>query len=79
MDSIKDLLVKKNLDEPTEMTALNEYCHELFNFTPKLSLKNDCIWLSVPNGMLATELRMRLPEITRRCGLTKKLIIRIGS
>lgn len=78
MDSIKDILVKKDLDEPTEMTALKEYCQELFNFIPKISLRNDCLWLTVPNGMLATELRMRLPEITRRCGLTKKLIIRIG-
>ena len=78
MDSLKDLLTKKNLDEPTEVTALKEYCLALFSFTPKISLKDDNIWMSVPNGILATELRMRQPEITRRCGLTKKLIIRIG-
>lgn len=78
MDSLKDLLTSKNLDEPTELTALREYCQQLFNFTPKLSRKNDAIWLIVPNGILATELRMRLPEINRRCGLTQKLVIRIG-
>jgi hypothetical protein len=78
MDSLKDILVKKDLDEPTEVTALKEYCQELFNFTPKISLKDDLIWMSVPSGALATELRMRLPEIQRRCDLTKKLVIRIG-
>jgi hypothetical protein len=78
MDLLKDILVKKDLDEPTEVTALKEYCQELFNFTPKISLKDEAIWMSVPSGVLATELRMRLPEIQRRCGLTKKLIIRIG-
>ena len=78
MDSIKDILATKNLDEPSEVVALKEYCQELFKFTPKVSHKNDSIWMSVPNGILATELRMRQPEITRRCGLTKKLIIRIG-
>lgn len=78
MDSLKDLLSAKNLDEPTEIVALREYCQQLFHFTPKISTKNDCIWMLVPNGVLATELRMRLPEINRRCGLTKKLVIRIG-
>lgn len=78
MDSLKDILSTKNLDEPTELAALREYCQNLFNFTPKLSLNKNGIWMSVPNGILATELRMRLPEISRRCGLTQKLIIRIG-
>ena len=78
MDSLKDLLVNKNLDEPTEITALRGYCQSEFNFTPKINIKNDNIWLLCPNGILATELRMRFPEIKRRCDLTKKLIIRIG-
>jgi hypothetical protein len=78
MDSLKDILAKKDLDEPTEVTALKEYCQELFKFTPKISIRNDLIWMNVPNGILATELRMRLPEIQRRCDLTKKLVIRIG-
>ena len=78
MDSLKDLLAAKNLDEPTEVTALREYCQGLFNFTPKISIKNDCVWLIVPNGILATDLRMRTPEIIKRCGLTKKLVVRIG-
>jgi hypothetical protein len=78
MESIKDILVSKNLDEQTEITALKKYCEELFNFTPKISLRKNMIWMNVPNGILATELRMRLPEINRRCGLTQKLIIRIG-
>lgn len=78
MDSIKDILAKKELDEPTEITALKEYCIEVFDFKPKILIRKDAIWLYAPNGILATELRMRFPEITRRCALTKKLVIRIG-
>lgn len=78
MDSIKDILSQKELDEPTELTALKKYCQEQFDFKPKLSLRKDSIWLYAPNGALATELRMRFPEINRRCGLTQKLVIRIG-
>jgi len=78
MDSIKDILDKKDLDEPTEITALKDYCQELFQFKPKITIRGDAIWLYAPNGILATELRMRFPEIKRRCGLTTKLVIRIG-
>lgn len=78
MDSIKDILAKKELDEPTEITALKEYCKEMFDFIPKIIIRKDAIWLYAPNGILATELRMRFSEINRRCGLTQKLVIRIG-
>lgn len=78
MDSLKDILLSKNLDEPTEITALRQYCEETFHITPRIVMKNDALFLNVPNGMLATELRMRTPEIVRRCGITKKLVVRIG-
>ena len=78
MDSIKDLLAKKDVDEPTEVTALKHYCKQQFNFTAKISLRTDILWLSVPNGILATELRMRQTDIITRCGITKKFRIKIG-
>jgi len=78
MESIKNLLASKNLDEPTEIAALREYCQNLFNFLPEISIKNDCIWLKVPNGIIASELRMRITDIQMRCGLTQKLVIRIA-
>jgi len=78
MDSLKDVLSKKNLDEPTEITALKQYCQEFYQFEPKITIAKDLLWLTVPNGILATELRMRQPEIITRCGITKKLRIVIG-
>lgn len=78
MDSLKDLLVHKNLDEPTEVTALKNYCKDRFNFEAKISLNGDVLWLTVPNGILATELRMRQTDIITRCGITKKFRIKIG-
>ena len=78
MDSIKNLLIQKDLDEPTEVTALKNYCQQQFHFTAKISLSQDVLWLTVPNGILATELRMRQTDIIARCGITKKLRIKIG-
>lgn len=78
MDSLKDLLEQKNLDEPTEIAALRMYCEELFKVTPKISISGDILWCKVPNGIIATELRMRQLEVVSRCGITKKLRITIG-
>ena len=78
MDSIKNLLQNKNLDEPTEITAIRSYCESILNFTPKINVNNDIIWVAAPNGILATELRMRQNEVIERCGLTKKLRIKVG-
>ena len=78
MDSIKDLLQHKNLDEPTEVAALRGYCEDLFKVTPKITINGEILWCKVPNGIIATELRMRQPEVISRCGITKKLRITIG-
>ena len=78
MDSIKDLLQQKNLDEPTEITALKRYCMDSYSFEPKIKINQTDLTLFVPNGILATELRMRQKDIIKRCQLTKKLSIRIG-
>ena len=78
MDSLKDLLVAKSLDEPTELVALRNFCHDQYNIEAKIQVKNDIIWLSLPNGLIATEVRMRQSEIITRCGITKKLRIKIG-
>jgi hypothetical protein len=78
MDSLKDLLVSKSLDEPTELVALRSFCNDQYNIEPKIQVKNDIIWLSLPNGLIATEVRMRQSEIIKRCGITKKLRIKIG-
>lgn len=78
MDSLKDILASKDVDQPTEVTALKRFCQEQFNFEAKIKISPQYITVIVPNGILATELRMRQQEIIRRCQLTKKLMFRIG-
>ena len=79
MDSLKDLLLKKDIEEPSELKSLREYCEQFFNFTPKLVDNKETITLYAPSGPAASELRIRQAEIQRRCQLTRKLFIRIGS
>ena len=77
MESLKDILINKNLDEPTEISALRKYYIELFDEIPELQISGDYLVVYVPNSKIASELRLRMPEITRRCQPTKKLFIKV--
>ena len=78
MESLKDLLLEKNLDEPSEVTALRDYYQALFKKKPSVKITANAIVLTVPNGKIATEMRARQLDIEMRCQLTKKFIVRIG-
>ncbi len=79
MDSLKDLLISKNLDEPGEVSALKEYFHSTFKISPIIKIGQNAIVVTVPNSKLATEIRGRVLEIERRCQLTKQLFVKVGS
>jgi hypothetical protein len=79
MDSLKDLLFDKNLDEPSDVSSLKDYLHATFQITPTIKVSQNAIVVIVPNSKLASEIRGRVLEITRRCQLTKQLYIKVGS
>ena len=79
MDSIKDLLINKNVDEPGEVSSLKEYLHSTFQISPIIQVSPKAIVVIVPNSKLATEVRGRVLEIERRCQLTKQLFVKVGT
>ena len=79
MDSLKDLLQYKNVDEPGEVSALKEYFHSTFQISPIIKVSPKAIVVIVPNSKLATEIRGKILEIERRCQLTKQLFVKVGS
>lgn len=78
MDSLKDLLIQKNLDEPSEVIALKDYYQSNFKLPAKVNLTQNSIILVVPNGKIATEIRSRTLEIQRRCQLTRKFYVKVS-
>jgi hypothetical protein len=79
MDSLKDLLIDKNLDEPSDVSSLKDYFHSTFQISPTIKVSQKTIVVIVPNSKLAAEIRGRVLDITRRCQLTKQLYIKVGS
>lgn len=78
MDSLFNILGDKNFDEPPEATSIKKYVQETFQSPATVLVRDTEIVVTVGNGALASALRMRGPELKRRCQLTKKLVIKVG-
>ncbi|MEK7594171.1 MAG: hypothetical protein AAB436_00850 [Patescibacteria group bacterium] len=78
MDSLHSILSNKDFDEPPEMSAIKKYVQDEFGAEVGVQVRDKDIVISVPNASLANTLRLRGPEIKRRCQLGKKLTFRIG-
>lgn len=79
MDSLSSILSGKDFDEPPEMNSIKKYVLDEFQSPVSVQVRDNDIVVSVPSAALANMLRLRSPEIKRRCQLDKKLIFRIGS
>lgn len=78
MDSLSNILSRKDFDEPPEMTSIKKYVQDEFQVAVSVLVRDKDIVVQVPNAALANTLRLRGPEIKRRCQLTKRLTFRIG-
>ena len=79
MDSLHSILSNKDFDEPPEMAAIKKYVQEEFRTKVSVLVRDKDIVITVPSAALAGTLRLRGPEIKRRCQLTKRLSFRISS
>ncbi len=78
MDSLLNILTNRDFDEPPEMSSIKKYVHDEFGVSVGVQLRERDIVIMVPSAALANTLRLRGPEIKRRCQLTKRLTFRIG-
>ncbi len=77
MDSIFKVLSNKNFDEPPEMASIKKYVLDEFKIEVGVQVREKDIIIKVPNSSLANTLRLRSPEIKRRCQISKKLTFQI--
>ncbi len=78
MDSLHSILGNKDFDEPPEITSIKRYVQDEFQATVSVMVRERDIVIGVPNAALANTLRLRSPEIKRRCQIDKRLTFRIG-
>lgn len=78
MDSLHDIMSRKDFDEPQEALAIKKYVREQFDETVAVTVKEREIIIAAPNAALASTLRMRVLQLQRLIGEKKRLIFRIG-
>jgi hypothetical protein len=79
MDSIKDLLQNKNLDQPSEMKSVHEYLTRELTFPFTLKDYPNHMTIAVGNGKIAYHVRTMLPALEAYAAPTKKIHVRIDN
>lgn len=78
VDSLFNILSNKDFDEPPEISSIKKYVRETFDAEVGVQVREKDIIITVSSAALAGTLRLRGPEMKRRCQLDKRLIFRIG-
>jgi hypothetical protein len=77
MDSLFDILGRKDFDEPAEMASIKKYVRDKFDQSVGVQVRERDIVIIVHSAALANTLRLCGPDIKRRCQLDKRLTFRI--
>lgn len=78
MDSLQEILGKKNFEAPDEVTAVKDYVKRRYKSDSQVQLQRDAVILKVPNSSLASTIRLDQNRLIEACHLTKRLVIRWG-
>ncbi len=78
MDSLNDILSRKDFDEPPESLAIKKYVREQFDEVVAVTVREREIIVATPNASLANTLRMRVVTLRRIVGDDRRLVFRIG-
>ena len=78
MDSLHSILSDKDFDEPPEMSSIKKYVQDEFQTDVSVLVRDKDIVIGASSAALANTLRLRSPEIKRRCQIDKRLTFRIG-
>lgn len=79
MDSLSNILSNKAFDEPPEISSIKKYVMDEFGIKVGVRVRDKDIIISVPNSAFANTLRLRGPELKRRCQIDKRLTFQISS
>lgn len=77
MDSIKDLLTKKEFEQPDEIQQIKDFVKSKFDEEPSVKLTKNSIIITVSSASLAGALRMHMHHLAKELRTEKKLILRI--
>lgn len=78
MDSLNDILSRKDLDMPPEAVAIKSYVERKFKSTVGVKVQPHNIVITADSAALANTLRLQTVQIQKAADTNKKLTFRIG-
>jgi hypothetical protein len=78
MDSLNDILSRKDFDEPAESLAIKRYVREKYDEAVAVTIREKEIIIAAPNASLANTLRFKVVDLRKLVGTEKRLVFRIG-
>ena len=78
MDSLNDILLKKDFDEPPEITAIKDYVKRHFNVDVSVQQTQNSLIITGKSAALVNSLRLKTHELKEVAATPKKLLFRIS-
>lgn len=78
MDSLFDILKRKDFDLPPEVAAIKQYVRDEFQAEVEVQLRDKDIIIAGRSSALIGTLRLRGPQIKKAAQTNKRLVFRVG-
>ena len=74
MDSLSDILHRKDFDEPPESKSLKKYIRDTYQTESSVTIKDKQIIIEVPNSALANTLRLQTIKLKKLVSTDKAFV-----
>jgi len=78
VDSLQEILGKKDFTPPDEIVAVKEYITRRYKSPSRIRVERDVLIIRVPSSALAATIQLEQRTMIEACRITKNLIIRNG-
>jgi len=78
MDDLREILGRRDFDEPPEVRAIKEYVRRYYETEVKVTVQPHAIVVAARSAALIGSLRLNLPKLQAAANTEKRIILRIG-
>ena len=78
MDSLQDIMGKKNFTPPDEISAIKDYIKRRYDSPSWVKIDKTAIVVSVPSSTLAATIYLERQALIEKCRLKQRLVVRTG-
>lgn len=77
-NSLKDILLNKNFDEPPEATSIKRYVMDKYQKSVAVTVRDTDIVITAQGAAFTSALRMQARQIQKSAATEKRLLFRIA-